>query len=411
MNNKNILIVDDSKTICAKLENKIKEELGLNPIIASSKKECAERLLEYKGKIDVALLDLGLPDAPNGEVVSFVTKFNIPTIVLTGQEDKEDQFRNMDIMDYVIKDSSFSFEYIISLVKRIISNKDKTILVVDDSRTMGNIIIDLLNRYQINTLYAQDGVEALKVLKENKNITMIYTDYNMPNMDGLELVKNIRREYSKDELNITTITDNKDNHLIAKFLKYGSNDFLYKGFSKEEFYARLNSSLEILDLFEDIKNKANKDFLTGAYNRRYFFQEGLKKFNKHDNVKLFMIDIDKFKNINDTYGHDIGDIAIKEVIKIVNEKLKDKDCILSRFGGEEFCTMVFDEDEKDFLILLENIRAAFESNVIKTEKGDISYTVSIGYCAEKLNTIDEMIISSDKGLYKAKESGRNQVRN
>jgi diguanylate cyclase (GGDEF)-like protein len=407
---KNILIVDDSKTICAKLSHKIKDELGLNPVVAHSQKECATRLLEYKGNIAVALLDLGLPDAPNGEVVNFVSKFNIPTIVLTGQEDKEEKFRNMDIMDYVLKDSSFSFDYIVSLVKRIISNENKTVLVVDDSKTMANIIIDLLEKYQLNTLYAKDGVDALEILNKNKNISMIYTDYNMPNMDGLQLVKNIRQKYSKDELNITTITDNKDNHLIAKFLKYGSNDFLYKGFSKEEFYARLNSSLDILDLFEDIKNKANKDFLTGAYNRRYFFQEGLKKFMKHDNVKLFMIDIDKFKNINDTYGHDIGDIAIQEVVKIVNKNLDGIDCIMSRFGGEEFCTMVFDENEDDFLKLLENIRASFENNVISTPKGDISYTVSIGYCIKKLKTIDEMIIASDEGLYKAKNSGRNQVR-
>ena len=406
----NILIVDDSKTICTKLAHKIKNELGFNPVIAHSKQECANRLLEYKGKIDVALLDLGLPDAPNGEVVSFVTKFNIPSIVLTGQEDKEEKSRNMDIMDYVIKDSSFSFEYTTNLVKRIVSNKNKTVLVVDDSKTMANIIIDLLEKYQLNTLYAKDGVEALKILNKNKNISMIYTDYNMPNMDGLKLVKNIRKRYSKDELNITTITENKDNHLIAKFLKYGSNDFLYKGFSKEEFYARLNSSLEILDLFEDIKNKANKDFLTGAYNRRYFFQEGFKKFKKYENVKLFMIDIDKFKNINDTYGHDIGDIAIQEVIRILNQHINNIECIVSRFGGEEFCTMVFDENEKDFLQLLENIRLAFENNIIKTQKGNVSYTVSIGYCLNKLKTIDEMIIASDEGLYKAKNSGRNQVR-
>ncbi len=406
----NILIVDDSKTICAKLSNKIKDELGFNPIIANSKQECANRLLEYKGKIAVALLDLGLPDAPNGEIVKFVTKFNIPTIVLTGQEGKEDEFRDMDIMDYVIKDSSFSFDYSVSLVKRIVSNKQKTILVVDDSKTMANIIIDLLKKYQLNTLYAKDGVEALEVLNKNKDICMIYTDYNMPNMDGLKLVKNIRNRYSKDELNITTITDNKENHLIARFLKYGSNDFLYKGFSKEEFYARLNSSLDILDLFEDIKNKANKDFLTGAYNRRYFFQEGFKKFQKHENVKLCMIDIDKFKNINDTYGHDIGDIAIQEVVRILKEDLKDVDCIISRFGGEEFCVMIFDQNDDEFLQLLEKIRSSFENNIIKTPKGDISYTVSIGYCLKKLNNIDEMILASDEGLYKAKKSGRNQVR-
>jgi diguanylate cyclase (GGDEF)-like protein len=123
-----------------------------------------------------------------------------------------------------------------------------------------------------------------------------------------------------------------------------------------------------------------------------------------------MIDIDKFKNINDTYGHDIGDMAIKEVISIVNKRLIGVDSLLSRFGGEEFCGLIFDKTDEEVLKILEDIRKDFEKNILKTPKGDVKYTVSIGCTLKKLETLDEMVNNADKGLYKAKNSGRNQVR-
>jgi len=200
---KNILIVDDSKSVCAALEIMVSEELGYYPVIAHSKKEAAQKLLEYKGKIAVALLDLGLADAPNGEVVEYVTKFDIPSIVLTGDSDCEDEFRNKDIVDYVVKDNGFAFEYIISLVRKIVLCEGMKVLVVDDSKSAAFYIIDLLKRYRLNCIYAKDGLKAIKKLEENKDIRLIITDYNMPNMDGLELTKNIRRDYPKGKVSYT----------------------------------------------------------------------------------------------------------------------------------------------------------------------------------------------------------------
>jgi diguanylate cyclase (GGDEF)-like protein len=407
-----ILIVDDSKTVCNTLQRMISRELGYETVVANSQKECTEKLLEYRGKIAVALLDLGLPDAPNGEVVDLVTKFDIPSIVLTGSTDKENIFRHKKIVDYVIKDGSFAFEYSVSLVKRIVTNKHLKVLIVEDSEVAAQHTIDLLQRYQLTCYHAYDGQKALELLNNVEDIKIVFTDYDMPNIDGLELLHLIRKKYSRDEMSVVVMTTEKadDGKTVAKFLKHGANDFLYKGFSDEEFYARLNANLEVMELFEDIKNKANKDFMTGAYNRRYFFQEGNMRFNSEDNTKLFMIDIDKFKQINDQFGHDIGDIAIKEVITILNRELANEDKIVSRFGGEEFCVLVFDKSDEEFLNSLENIRQSFENNIIPTPKGDLKYTVSIGYALDKLETLDDTINHADKGLYRAKNSGRNQIR-
>jgi len=410
----NILIVEDSKSIIKSLQSNI-EELGHNCIVAKSYKECAEKLLEFKGNFKVALLDLGLPDAPNGEVVDFVTKFNIPSIVLTGSkiEEHEERFRNKNIVDYVIKEGNFSIRYAVSLVKRIISNDKIDILVVDDSRSFLLKVDELLKRYKLNTHLAYNGEEALSILEANPNIKLVLTDYYMPKMDGLELTKKIRKKYNKDELAIIVASSDSNNKVASKFLKYGANDYIYKTFTTEEFYTRLNSNLEILELFKDVKDKANKDYLTSMYNRRYLFDYGEELFQrvkhkKNDSFCVAIIDIDKFKYINDTWGHDVGDIAIKEVPLILSKYVGDNS-LMARLGGEEFCILLKDREKEEIKKLFEEVKCAFENNIIKTKKCDLSFTVSIGVCTILEDSLTKMINHADDALYKAKKTGRNKV--
>lgn len=196
-------------------------------------------------------------------------------------------------------------------------------------------------------------------------------------------------------------------------MKYGANDFLYKGFSNEEFFARINSNIEVLELFDEIKNKANKDYLTGLFNRRYLFDVGNKIYEDCKiNDKIFaiaIIDIDNFKNINDTYGYDVGDMALKEVSKILNKEIMSN-ALISRLGGEEFCICFYNRTEKDIDELLENIRKKFENNIINYNNKEIKYTISIGYSFRFGKNIDSMINNADKYLYFAKNEGRNRVR-
>ncbi|MDA3908341.1 MAG: diguanylate cyclase, partial [Sulfurimonas sp.] len=195
-------------------------------------------------------------------------------------------------------------------------------------------------------------IEALKILEKNKNISLVLTDYEMPNMDGLELTFRLRKKYKKDQLGIIAISIVEEQNIISKFLKIGANDFINKKFTHNEIVTRINANLELLDLFGQIKDMANKDFLTGAYNRRYFFDTGNYIYTKSKRNKtplaVAMIDIDKFKNINDKYGHDTGDVAIQETTKILNNNLRASD-LMARFGGEEFCVLLED-------ITFENVR-------------------------------------------------------
>jgi diguanylate cyclase (GGDEF)-like protein len=157
---------------------------------------------------------------------------------------------------------------------------------------------------------------------------------------------------------------------------------------------------------------ASRDFLTGSYNRRFFFESGKAIFakakRKQEKIAAAMLDIDKFKNVNDTYGHDAGDVAIQEIAVILNKNLRASD-LVARFGGEEYCILLEDIKLEDLKKLFEKIRAAFESNVITAGKVSFSYTVSIGIFYGLEDTLDEMVKKADEGLYFCKENGRNQV--
>lgn len=410
-----VLIVDDSISILNTLKSFIENDLDVQIFTAKSLKECAKVFLEQKGKFDVVLADLGLPDAPNGEIIDFIAKFSIPTIVLTGSDhlDIENKFRNKNIVEYIIKDGIAALNYASSIVKRILHNRDVKVLVVDDSELFIEKAVDLLRRYNLKVLSAMDGIEALEILKNNLDLKLILTDYLMPNMDGLELTKQIRKFHNKDELSIIVLSIDSNKKIPAKFLKYGANDFLYKDFSDEEFFARINSNLEIIELFDEIKNKANKDYLTGLYNRRYLFDIGekvYKEYKEHNkNLAVAILDIDNFKSINDTYGHDYGDLAIKEVAYILKDNIKSN-AIIARLGGEEFCVVLYDRSKEEVLNLLEYVRNAFEKNYISTSDKKINYTVSIGCSFDFGKNFDNMIQGADKKLYDAKNDGKNRVR-
>lgn len=411
---KKVLIVDDSQTILNVLKEEFKNYPDIEPHFAKSYKETMRILRENRDGFHAALLDLNLPDAPDGEVVLLANSHHIPTVILTSSSDSKikESILKKDIIDYVVKTDKANIKYAIQSISRVLKNYDTTILVVDDSLVYRKTIADSLKKVHLNILEAKDGQEALDILEENKQISLVITDYEMPRVDGLELTFKIREKYKKDQLSIIAISSMNEQEVITQFLKLGANDFINKPFSHIEIITRINSNLELLDLFQEIRDTANKDFLTGAFNRRYFFDAGTsiyeKSKRKGSSIAVAMIDIDKFKNINDTYGHDVGDVAIKEIKKILDKNLRVSD-LVARFGGEEFCILLEDITLEDTKILFEKIRKNFEENIINIHGFTLSYTVSNGIYYGQADSLQEMIKLSDEALYDSKNNGRNRV--
>ncbi|OGQ98277.1 MAG: diguanylate cyclase response regulator [Deltaproteobacteria bacterium RIFOXYD12_FULL_57_12] len=409
-----ILIVEDSKFFGSMLMKRIEVESDFEVRWAQSYAEAEAFLNEQSAGFFLGLLDLNLPDAPMGEIVDLVLGRGIPAVVFTGDltDEARDNIWSKNVVDYVLKEDAQSIDYILALIARIRRNKSVKVMVVDDSRLSRKIICDLLREHQYRILEAEDGVQAVKILEQHPDISLVLTDYNMPNMDGFELTRTIRAKFRQDELPIIGLSGQGSNFLSAQFIKNGANDFINKPFLNEEFYCRVNQSIEMVENINKIKDMSNKDYLTGLYNRRFFFEVGYKMFARSKrssgSTTVALIDIDFFKKVNDTYGHDVGDKVLVALAGFLKDRFRETD-VVSRFGGEEFCLLLADMGEEYVPDIFEDLLAKIAA--LETKAGDriIRFTVSIGVCTRLGVTLEAMIKEADLLLYKAKSGGRNRV--
>jgi diguanylate cyclase (GGDEF)-like protein len=409
-----VLIVEDNKTLAKIISQKLQSSLEMEIDVAYSLAEAKLFLARYK--YFVTILDIKLPDAPNGEIVDYVIGKNHPVIVLSAYIDKEFRKKMIQkkIIDYINKSGNDDVDYLIRVIERLQKNRNHKVLVVDDSVVFRKQMQGMLENLFLEVITVAHGEEALGMLQAKPDISLVLTDYNMPVMDGLELTHEIRKTYSKDDLSILAISSNEDEEVSALFLKHGANDYIKKPFLKEEFSVRVNNTIESLENIQTIMNYANRDYLTGLYNRRYFFNameeyiEDIKE--SRESFAIAMIDIDNFKNVNDSYGHDAGDKAIVTLADILRSSINPRD-IVSRFGGEEFCLVLKDINRDSAYNILERIRESVAEYSFEIKKGEfIQFTISIGavlYNEEE--GLEESINEADMNLYQAKKNGRNQL--
>ncbi len=405
-----ILLVEDNKALSKLVKRKMENNLDFDIIQSYSLKE-TNNILKKNNNFFIALLDLNLPDAPDGEIVDLVLSYNIPSIVLTGTIDEyiREKMLKKGVIDYIYKGNMEDVNYIFSLIKRLSKNRDIKLMIVDDSQMIRKQIKEILQKHMFKVLVAAHGEEALNYLEENKDIELILTDYNMPVIDGLELTRRIREKYNKQQLAIISLTGSNEHLISAKFLKSGANDFINKPFSNEELICRINNTLEAQEQIELLSKFANNDFLTGLYNRRYFFEHIDNFLHNNNQYAIAMLDIDHFKNINDQYGHDAGDMVLKKLSTTLKNNTKGSD-IVARFGGEEFCIALANVDEKTAIGFFVKLKNIISKEKVVFENNSINYTVSIGLImSNKKENIEKLIQKADNALYEAKNNGRNRI--
>ncbi len=409
-----VLLVEDSKSLASLVQSRLENDLALKVKWVQTYAEAEQCLSSGRDDFTLSIVDITLPDAPRGEILDYVLAKSVPAIVFAGSFDKRlrDHLWAKTIIDYILKESPSNIDYLVSLVRRIIRNRAIKVLVVDDSASARLHASNLLTIHQYEVFYAGSSEEALDILRRNPDIKLVIADYSMPDMDGLELIKKIRTSHSKNELAVIGMSIWGNPALSAQFIKSGANDFLTKPFSSEEFYCRITQNIEILEHIETIKNYSDKDFLTDLYNRRYFFDIGKKLVasakRRHITVTLAMIDIDYFKKVNDTYGHETGDLMLKHVATLLNSRFRQTD-IVCRYGGEEFCILAANMDHNHAFAVFDEIRRKIEKTPLATDKRTVHITVSIGICIEQMDNLEKMIKQADRKLYEAKKGGRNMV--
>jgi len=421
-----VLIVEDSRSVAKKIATMLTERWGCDVHIAESLSE-AKKLLEKHGWDYVsAVCDVNLPDAPNGEIIDLLKELSIPTIAITNVLDEK--LRGMivkkGVADYVLKDGDIEYEYIAQLIGRLYKNLSIKVLIVSDSLSARTILEHMLKTQCLQTLVAADGKTALRLLNEYPDIQLVIVDYpkpdpvitdypvlELPGMDGFAFTQEARKLRGKDRLAIIGISASPDESVAARLLKYGANEFIFKPFSYEELSCRVAQNLEMMEQIETIREVANRDFLTGLHNRRFFFERGQEIYHiaAQEDVPLAiaMVDIDNFKTLNDTYGHDVGDIVLKHCSRLLSQNFGKE--LLARLGGEEFAVLIYKTS-------LPDVRARFEKFVRKVavtpavhEDKVIPFTVSAGLNNQRGKDLNEMLKFADDRLYQAKDGGRNRV--
>jgi diguanylate cyclase (GGDEF)-like protein len=301
----------------------------------------------------------------------------------------------------------------IQSIQRLEKNQKHKVLLVDDSMVFRKTMKSMLENLFYNVITVAHGEEALGMLNTHPDISLVITDYNMPVMNGLELTHEIRKKHNKSQLCVIAISSNSDEDINALFLKQGANDFITKPFSKEEFSCRVNNSIEALENIQFITNHANRDFLTGLYNRRYFtstMNEYVLDLDRSgEDFAIAMVSIDNFKQIQDTYGNDIAENIIVRLSEILRSNTSYKD-ILARFDSEEFCVVLKNTAKSKASDILERLRREVQNFTFITEQEqEIKFTICIGATMHDNDSLDETVNNADMILYNAKQNGKNLV--
>jgi diguanylate cyclase (GGDEF)-like protein len=408
---KNLLVVEDSKPI-ASVIRQIGKALGYKVTVAGTLAE-VERILQGNTDFFAATIDYSLPDAFDGEAIACVLSHGIPGVVMTGKMDEETRQKILaqPVIDYIPKENSQAFLYLKRILHWQLTNNQNGILVVDDSSSARNYVLQLLKRRNFNVYIANDGSKALDILQQHNDIKLVITDLEMPVMDGIELTNEIRKKYSREQMTIIGISGADNGMHSARFIKNGADDFLRKPFCPEEFYCRITQNIENLNNIERIQKAANTDYLTELPNRRAFFQQAdnlIKQYIKENTpYGLAMLDIDYFKKVNDTYGHDAGDHVLKFLALYMRKHFGN--ALLARLGGEEFAILLTGIDEDQIHSKLDDFRRDIAVSQISYEDQHIVFSVSLGVIFNSNLPLAQQMNEADGALYSAKENGRNQI--
>jgi len=299
--------------------------------------------------------------------------------------------------------------------------QDFRILIVDDSPIYRKLVDQSLSKDHHSLLFAKNGHEALDVFAEYRP-SLVITDWTMPDISGPELCRRIRRDFHEHYAYLILLTSNTNKEQIIEGLAAGADDYLTKPFHSGELVARVGVGLRMIELHRKIEAKnrqleelALTDPLTNLPNRRAIDLWASRQCSaaaRHDfPIWVVMADLDHFKRINDTFGHDAGDEVLKGFSRVLKANTRQSN-MCGRLGGEEFLLVLTHVDRKQAEVAIDRIRLRFEMQEFSFEGKTAKVTASFGAAGFRGTAPPEfssLLNRADGALYAAKSKGRNRV--
>ena len=270
------------------------------------------------------------------------------------------------------------------------------LLIVDDEIEIGQVVTELLSSLGFNADLASSGKNALQQIRNGK-YTFLITDINMPELNGIELIKKVKEE--KTDISIIAMTGFDKDYAYMDVINAGANDFISKPFKIDEIEAKISRILIEKRIRDKLAKLSITDNLTGLFNQRHFHNKLKDEVNRANRQKhplsLILLDLDKFKKYNDKYGHLAGDEILAKSAKIILSNIRENVDTAFRYGGDEFAIILVEADKEIVLSTGERIKKGFEESD--------GVTASVGFATYK-NEMDEndLIALADKDLYKSK---------
>jgi len=302
------------------------------------------------------------------------------------------------------------------------SSQQFKILAVDDSPIYRKLVEQSLALERYTLLFAKNGREALDLFAKHQPAVVI-TDWTMPDIEGLELCRRIRRDFQGVYSHLILLTSNTDKEQVVEGLAAGADDYLTKPFHPGELVARVAVGRRMVELHRQIQAKnrsleelALTDALTGLPNRRAIDVWAIRELSsaaRHGfSVWVAMADLDHFKSINDTHGHDAGDTVIKSFAEILKANTRKSD-MCCRLGGEEFLVVITHvEEKKHVTIAIEHTRKQFREQKFTVAGHTFGVTASFGIAGFrgcKPPDLSVLVAHADTALYTAKHKGRDRI--
>ena len=447
-----ILVVDDILANVKLLEARLTAEY-FEVITANSGKDALE--LCEAGKVDIVLLDVMMPVMNGYEVCDRIKKNpkiqHIPVIMITALDQPSEKIRGLEVGadDFLTKPvDDIALITRVKNLSRLKTLTDEMIMRANTSEELG------LTEYETNTLLntckngkillVEDSNRSIEIiqntLQDSHNITLehnvqnalhnlstenfdlLIVSLNLQDADGLRLCSQVRSLDRTRRLPILTIVDTGENARLLRGLEMGVNDYLARPIEKNELQARVRTQIRRKQFSDYLSNRIEEnvemaitDALTGLYNRHYMERHMTTLLReakeKQKPLAILISDIDYFKSINDTYGHDIGDKVLREFADRLLKKSRGMD-LICRYGGEEFIVIMPDTDLAKAHSVAERLRksVADSSFYINNDlKIDITMSIGIAILENEVETSQTILSKADKALYKAKKDGRNRV--
>jgi diguanylate cyclase (GGDEF)-like protein len=290
----------------------------------------------------------------------------------------------------------------------------QTVLVIDDSQDIHDLVEVRLGADGLAVLHALDAERGLATLRK-KNVDVVLLDLDLEDDNGIDVCRQIVSDPEIGLVPIIFLTGTVDVGTKVKAFDAGAVDYVTKPFDSIELRARVRSALRTKRYHDLLASRARLDGLTGLGNRSDFDErlEQLLAAAKRTKrpMSLVLLDIDHFKKLNDTHGHPFGDAVLQRVAETVRDQLRGND-VACRYGGEEFGVLLGEADHDAGLQIAERIRGAIADLELDRNRVRVPVTASLGVAtadSDAVPTSANLIAAADAALYKAKESGRNQV--